>query len=481
MNSNPSPTGKAKYAWREIDRVEPPKRPAPDRVADFRETVGDYDEATAREQARRCIQCPNPACVEACPLNCAIPELLALTADGQFHEAAELFFETHNIPELASHTCVGGRVCERDCILSGKSEPVPIRAITRFLLNYGWKNGLAEPAIAAPKGRSVAVIGSGICGLVTADALSRKGYAVTVFDSRQHPGGRMMNGLPGFRVDPEMVRRRVALLQQRGIHFRMGVTFGAEVKLSDLRRDFDAVFLGFGRAEAVELEVPGSKLTGVFQAAAFLAQNVGPGCNSAEASKTSVDVRGKRVVVLGAGDTAMDVVRSALRLGAAGVTCLYRRDEASLPADAEEYVNAQEEGAQFQFLAQPVAVLGNVAGAVTQLRCIRTELVPCETGRPLVQPVAGSEFDIPADVVFVAYGFTAPRLPQSDDFAKLEVDARGLLQVDANGMTNFPGVFAGGAIIRGPLPLVEVVQDARKATAALKAYLTALPAPTAAR
>jgi glutamate synthase (NADPH) small chain len=277
MNSNPSPTGKAKYAWREIDRVEPPKRPAADRVADFRETAGDYDEATAREQARRCIQCPDPTCVEACPLNCAIPELLALTADGQFHEAAELFFDTHNIPELASHTCVGGRVCERDCILSGKSEPVPIRAITRFLLNYGWKHGLAEPAVAAPRGRSVAVIGSGICGLVTADALSRKGYAVTVFDSRQNPGGRMMNGLPGFRVDTEMVRRRVALLQKRGIHFRMGVMFGSEVKLSDLRRDFDAVFLGFGRAEAVELEVPGAKLTGVFQAAAFLAQSARPG------------------------------------------------------------------------------------------------------------------------------------------------------------------------------------------------------------
>jgi glutamate synthase (NADPH) small chain len=159
------------------------------------------------------------------------------------------------------------------------------------------------------------------------------------------------------------------------------------------------------------------------------------------------------------------------------VTCLSRRDEASLPADEEEYENAQEEGAQFQFLVQPVAVLGNAAGAVTQLRCIRTELVKVEDARrPIVQPVAGSEFDLPADVVFVAYGFTAPRLPQSDDFAKLEVDARGQLRVNADYMTNLPGVFGGGAIIRGPLPLVEVVQDARKATAAMDAYLTALPA-----
>ncbi len=477
MDSNPPPTGQARYAWREIERVEPPKRPVADRVADFRETAGDYDEATARAQARRCIQCPNPVCVEACPLHCAIPELLALTADGQFQEAAELFFATHHIPELASHACVGGRVCERDCILAGKSEPVPIRAITRFLLNYGWKHGLAEPAIATPKEQRVAVIGSGICGLVTADALSRKGYAVTVFDSRQNPGGRMMNGLPGFRVDLEMVARRVALLRRRGIQFRMGVNFGPEVKLSDLRHEFDAVFLGFGRAEAVALELPGAELQGIFQAVACLAQNAEPACGATESPQTPMAVRGKRVVVLGAGDTAMDVIRTAIRRGAAEVLCLYRRDEAALPADAEEYVNAQEEGARFQFLTQPVAVQGNPAGAVTHLRCVRTELIKGDGahGRTVL-PVAGSEFEVPADVVFVAYGFTAPQLPASDDFAKLESDSRGQLKVDANHMTNLRGVFAGGAIIRGPVPLVEVVQDAHKATAAIDSYLAAAAA-----
>jgi glutamate synthase (NADPH/NADH) small chain len=482
MNPPPAPTGKAKYAWAEIDRVEPPKRPAADRVADFRETAGDYDEATAREQARRCIQCPDPACVEACPLHCAIPELLALTADGQFPEAAELFFTTHFIPELASHACVGGRVCERDCILAGKAEAVPIRAITRFLLKYGWKHGLAEPVLAAPKGRSVAVLGSGICGLVTADALTRQGYAVTVFDSRRKPGGRMMNGLPGFRVDRDMVERRVALLQRRGIQFRMGVSFGPEVKLSDLRRQFDAVFLSFGHAEPVALEVPGANLRGVFQALPFLLQHAGTGCGSAGPDEAPGDVQGKRVVVLGAGDTAMDVLRTAIRGGAADVLCLYRRDETSMLADAEEYANAREEGARFMFLTQPLAVQGDVKGDVTHLRCARMELAAAEgAGRPAVRPVAGSEFDVPADVVFVAHGFTAPQLPRSDDFARLAVDARGHLQVNADHLTNLPGVFAGGAILRGTAAMVELVLDARKAADAMDHYLTALPAPAVSR
>ena len=468
MNPSSSPGGKAKYAWSEIDRAEPPKRPATDRVSDFRQTHLPYDEATARAQASRCIQCPNPRCVEACPLGTPNHELLALIADGQFKEAAELLFVNQSIPELASHVCVGGRVCEQACILAGKSDPVPIRALTRFLLDYGWKNGLAEPAVEHTTGQSVAVIGSGIGGLVTADTLSRRGYAVTVFDSRLKPGGRVMNGLPGFRVDKELVERRLESLKRRGIRFRMGVTFGQNVKLSELRREFDAVFLGFGLADAMPLDVPGAELRGVYQSFPYVSQNALP------AGQPSVDVRGKRVVVLGGGDTAMDVLRIAIRRGAAAALCLYRRDEASLPADAEEYEDAREEGAQFMFLSRPVTVLGNAAGEVTHVRCIRMEPgEPDPTGRRSVKPVAGSEFDVPAEVVFVAYGFTVPRLPDSEDFGKLSLDGRGCLQVDANRMTNLPGVFASGSIVRGPAFLSDVVRDARKTADAIDNHLKA--------
>ncbi len=484
MNPDFAPSGKAQYAWMETDRVEPPMRPAADRVSDFCETAGRYDETTAREQARRCIQCPNPVCVEACPLDCPIAELLLLTADGQFKEAAELLFSTHQIPEIASHVCVGGRACERACILAGKTYSVPIRAISRFLLDYGWKHGLAEPAMDPAKDQAVAVIGSGIGGLVTADALSRKGYRVTVIDSRQKPGGRMMNGLPGFRTDKELVERRIGLLKQRGINFRMGVTFGQDVRLSYLRREFDAVFLGFGMADPVPLDVPGAELCGVYQAFPFVSQNALPACGSAEnrnsqqAAGVQTDspatVQGKRVVVLGGGDTAMDVLRIAIRRGASAALCLYRRDETNMPADTEEFANAQEEGARFSFQSQPVAIVANPAGEVAHLRCIRTEPIePVRGGRLAFRPVAASEFVVPADVVFVAYGFTAPRLPESDDFARLTTDGRGYLQLDANQMTNFPGVFAGGSIVRGPVPLVEVVRDARRAIASIDHYLTA--------
>ena len=475
MNPDSVTHGLAKYAWMEIDRVEPPQRPATDRVADFRETTEAYDEATARAQASRCIQCPNPTCVEACPLQCPIPELLMLIADGQFAEAARLHFTTHEIPEIASHVCVGGRVCERACILAGKTYAVPIRALTRFLLDYGWKHGLTEPVVAPAKPGRVAVIGSGIGGLVTADALSRKGYQVTVIDSRRKPGGRMMNGMPGFRMDQDLVERRIALLEKRGISFRMGVTFGQEVKLSELRREFSAVYLGFGTADPVPLEVPGAGLRGVYQALPFITRQPSNGCGDGRlAAEPPVDVRGKRVVVLGGGDTAIDVLRTAIRDGAADALCLYRRDLACMPVDLEEFAKAEEEGARFRFLTQAVGVLGNQAGEVTAVRCIPTELSdPDPSGRPACLPLVGvAPLNFPADVVFVAFGFTAPKPPASDDFARLATNERGYLIVDDNLMTSLPGVFAGGSIARGPVPLVQVVSDARRATAAIDRFLS---------
>ena len=453
-----------------MERVEPPKRSAAQRVSDFRETSDPFDEATAREQASRCVQCPNPNCVTACPLGTPLVELLALTAEGQFREAAKLLFAANTMPEIASHVCVGGRLCEAACVLASKANPVPIRSITRFLLDYGWKHGLAEPPAVPPTGQRVAVIGSGIGGLVTADTLSRQGCAVTVFDSRQKPGGRVMNGLPGFRVDKELVERRLELLRERGVQFCMNVVCGRDLHLRDLRGGFDAVFLGFGLADAVPLEVLGADLRGVQQAYPFVSQNT----SGVKPEKPVVEVRGRRVLVLGGGDTAMDALRTAIRCGASEARCIYRRDAANLAADREEYANAVEEGAKFLFLSQPVAVIGDSAGKVTAVRCRKTELGETDaSGRLGVKPVAGSEFNVPADVVLVAYGFAPARLPRVGDFAELAVDERGCILVDGCQMTNLPGVFAGGSIVRGATPLSEVVRDARKAAAAIDRYLAA--------
>jgi len=476
MGTGDTRSGQAKFAWSEIPRTEPPKRAVPERLGDFRAIDLLYDEDTVRAQATRCVQCPNANCVTACPLGTPIVDLMALTADGQFKEAAELLFTSCSLPEVSTRICIGARICETVCVLAGRSDPVPVQGIARFLLDYGWNHGLAEPPRAPPKDQRVAVLGSGICGLVAADMLSRLGYAVTVMDSRQLPGGRVINGLPGFRVDKIMITRRLELLRQRGVRFRMGVGWGTEVKLNELRREFDAVFLGFGQADAVPLEVPGAELRGVYPADLFVSQNEAGG-----SAQSPVEVRGRRVVVLGGGDTAMDALRVALRRGVREAVCLYRRDQRSMPADAEEYANAREEGARFLFLSQPVTVVGNAAGEATHVRCVRMESSePDWAGRLGVKPIPGSEFDVPAEVVLVAYGYTAAKLPRTDEFGDLAVNERGLLLVDADQMTNLPGVFAGGSIVNGSGPLAQTVRDARTAAAAIDGYLAARRAPAAA-
>jgi len=467
---NSFPPRNAKYAWREVARAEPPKRAAHDRIADFRAVYGHYDAATASEQASRCIQCPHPACVQACPLGVPVPELLHFAADGQFREAVELLYAQHCMPELFVHICTGERLCEAACVLGDKSDPVPIAAVSRFLLDYAWQHGVKEPAPAPPIGQRVAVVGAGLCGLAAAEKLSRLGYAVTVFDSYQKPGGRLVNGLPGFRVDKELIERRVTLLEERGVVFHTGVVCGQDLRLDELRREFDAVFFGLGRANPHKLEIPGTKLHNVRQAYPFVLRNTA----DVTLETAPVEVRDRRVVVLGGGETAIDALRVAIRCGAREAVCLYRRTEADMPASAKDVANAREEGAQFLFASQAVELLGDSAGQVTHVRCAHMRPGPPDaSGRATATPVAGSEFDVAADVVLVAYGFEPPTLARVDTFSELAFDARGFLLVDEKLMTNLPGVFAGGSVVRGPVPLMEVVRDACNAAPAIDRYLTA--------
>ncbi|MGO8699389.1 MAG: FAD-dependent oxidoreductase [Limisphaerales bacterium] len=459
-----------KYSWREIDRVEEEKRAATARLSDFQQTYRAYDELTAREQASRCVQCPHANCIAACPLELPIPELLALTAEGQFKAAAELLLTTQSLPEFFAHVCVEGRLCEAACVVGAKSEPIPINAISRFLLDYGWKHGVSEPAAEPFNGQRVLVVGSGLCGLVAADALSRLGYGVTVMDSMPKPGGRLMNGLPGFRLDKAVIGYRIQMLRERGVQFRMAVDWSTIPAVGELRRSFDAVFIGFGRTNPVPLEIPGASLRGVCQAYPFVVQET----SDLPLSAPPIDVEDKRVLVLGGSETAVNAARVALRCHAREAACLYRRDEASMPANPIFYEEAVEEGVGFHFLSQAVAVLGNEAGNVAAVRCARTKLVGVDgSGRGIPCVVPESEFDVPADVVLIAYGFTPPLLPPGRQFAELRVDNRGCLIVNSNQMTNIPGVFAGGSIVRGALTLPEVVTDARHAVEDINTYLTA--------
>ena len=466
VSQKPNP----KYAWRELAQKGLPKRAASERVADFLEIYGLYDETTAREQASRCIQCPNPSCVTGCPLCNPIPQWMQLTAEGRFLEAAAVLGSVTTMAEVCARVCPTDRMCEGSCILNGVSEPVPIGALEQFLAEYAFAHGQVDASTAPPNGMRVAVVGSGPGGLACADELAKRGYAVTIFDSALVPGGLLVNGTPAFKVERSIVQRRVEVLQKRGVTFRLGVKLEADPSFTDLRKGFDAVFLGFDSRKARPLNVPGADLQGVVQALPFILQKTTP----VPLELPPIEVAGKHVVVVGAGDTAMDCLRAAIRYGAREALCVYRRDEADMPCGRHEYENAREEGARFQFQAAPVAVLGNEQRRVTGLRLIRTELGLMESIGPrpfLVQ--TGSEFEVPADLVVLALGFDPLPCPHSGDFSDLEVNDWGGIVVDSNQMTSIPGIFAGGDIVRGPSLVLHAVRDARRAAAQIHTYLSA--------
>jgi glutamate synthase (NADPH) small chain len=467
----------SKYAWRELAHKGLPKRSASERVADFLEIYGLYDEATAREQASRCIQCPNPSCVSGCPLCNPIPQWMLLTAEGRFLEAAAVLGTATNMAEICARVCPTDQLCEGSCLLNGVSEPVSIRAIEQFLAEYAFAHGQADASTSPPNGLRVAVVGSGPGGLACADELARRGYAITVFDSALVPGGLFVNGTPAFRVERSIVQRRIEILQRRGVTFRLGAKLEENLSFGTLRSEFQAVFLGFDSRKARSLDLPGANLQGVIQAVPFILQKTTP----VALELPPIEIAGKRVLVVGAGDSAMDCLRTAIRCGAREVVCVYRRDEADMPCGRQEYENAREEGAQFVFQAAPVAVLGNKTGQVTGLKLVRTELGLMDSPGPrpyLVQ--AGSEFELSADLIVLALGFDPLPCPHSGDFSELAVNEWGGIVVDSNQMTSIPGVFAGGDIVRGPSLVLHAVRDGRRAAAQIHSYLAAHGKPASA-
>jgi glutamate synthase (NADPH/NADH) small chain len=458
----------AKHAWFKIPRAEPPKRIASERVHDFEEVNSLLDEATVREQASRCIQCPEPLCRTGCPLTNLIPDWLALAADGRFLEAAALSRSTSNMPEICSRVCPQERLCEGACILNARSDPVAIGAIEKFINEYAFRHDAVKASRVSLNGLSVAVAGSGPGGMACADELAKLGYAVTIFDSQSRAGGLLVNGIPSFKLEKSVVERRLDLLRERGVTFRLGVKIGRDISLAVLRATFDAVYLAFGAQQPKPLNIPGAHLAGVFDALPFLVRK-NPGQNS---DCPAINLSEKRVVVLGGGDTAMDCLRTAIRCGARETICVYRRDLENMPGSRKEYANAMEEGAQFVFLTNPVALLGDSDGRVAQVRCVRMELgEPDAQGRRKPRPIADSEFVLPADVVLIAYGFDPAPFSTASDVDKIAVNSWGGVIVNTGQMTNVPGVFAGGDLVRGPSLVAHAVRDGREAAAGIHRYL----------
>jgi glutamate synthase (NADPH/NADH) small chain len=468
ISRDPNHTGQARYAWREVDRAEQPKRVADERITDFHEIYSLFDEATIREQAARCVQCAAPACVAGCPLHNHIPEWVGLAAEGRYLEAAGISRLTSNMPEICPRICPQERLCEGACVIHAPEEPVCIGAIEKFINEYALAHGEGRVACLPPNGKRVAVVGSGPGGMACADELSQLGYAVTVFESQMLPGGLLLFGIPAFKLEKEVVERRVNILRQQGVEFKVGVTVGKDVTLTQLQADFSAVYLGIGALQAKPLDVAGADLKGVIQGLPFLAQKNAP----IALGLPPVEVKGKRVVVLGGGDSAMDCLRTAVRCGAADTVCAYRRDLANMPGSKKEYANALEEGARFMFLTNPISLEGNANGEVTAVYCMRMELgEPDASGRRKPRAVPGSEFTLPADLVMIAYGFDPVPFPAESDLSQIEVNDWGATKVDAEQRTNIPGVFAGGDVVRGPSLVVHAVRDGRKAAAGIHRYL----------
>lgn len=493
----------------EIPRALPREVPVALRVLGWGEIYGGFDAGQGEQQAERCIDCGNPYCEWKCPVHNYIPNWLKLAKEGRVFEAATLMHETNPLPEICGRVCPQDRLCEGDCTLNDGFGAVTIGAIEKDIVDeafkQGWRPDLSK---VKPSGRRVAIVGSGPAGLSAADRLVRAGIGATVYDRYEEIGGLLTFGIPPFKLDKDTVRIRRRVLEEMGVEFHLGVEIGRDLGFEELLDHYDAVFVGTGAYREVEAGLAGDRLPGVLPALPFLIANVRRLLRSSPSSNTehpdpvrfdesgaspdsspprtalrcgprersipgspdlgNLDLRGKRVIVLGGGDTAMDCNRTAIRLGAASVSCVYRRDETNMPGSRREVKNAREEGVRFLFNRQPLEILGSER--VEGLRVVETRLVADGRGRARPEAVEGSEQTLPADIVIVAFGFR-PSPPDWCREAGIELDESGRLLVGGAGCLPFqttnPRVFAGGDNVRGADLVVRAVHDGREAAAAI--------------
>ena len=441
------------------------------RATNFEEVCYGYNAEEAQLEATRCLNCKNPRCVGACPVSVKIPSFIAEVAAGNFTKAAEIIAEDSSLPAICGRVCPQETQCEGSCILGVKGEPVAIGKLERFVADWSRENGGVKPVVAPANGYKVAVIGSGPAGLACASDLAKLGYDVTIFEALHRPGGVLEYGIPEFRLPKDkVVAAEIASVKALGVKIETNVIAGRTVTIDSLldEEGFDAVFVGSGAGLPRFMNIPGEHFNGVFSANEFLTRN-----NLMKAYRDDYDTpihAGKKVVVVGGGNVAMDAARTALRLGAE-TTIVYRRTEKELPARVEEVHHAKEEGIQFAMLTNPVEVLGDEKGGVKAVKCIRMELgEPDESGRRSPVEIPGSEFEIETDTVIMSLG-TSPNPLIARTTAGLETTRRGCLVADENGATTRPGVFAGGDAVTGAATVILAMGAGRKAAAAIHEYI----------
>lgn len=462
------------FQFIQVERHDPEKKAVEIRIKEYREIYGAFDAARAAEQADRCLHCGNPYCEWKCPVHNYIPNWLKLVVEGNISEAAELSHATNSLPEITGRVCPQDRLCEGSCTLSDGFGAVTIGSIEKYIsdtaFDQGWRPDMSR---VNGTGKKAAIVGAGPAGLSCADVLARNGVQAVVYDRYPEIGGLLTFGIPEFKLEKEVVKRRREILEEMGVEFRLNTDVGKDVTFDELVNNYDAVFLGMGTYNYMQAGIPGEDLDGVHPALDFLISNVNH-CHGYEKDASDyLNMKGKRVVVLGGGDTAMDCNRTSVRQQAQSVTCAYRRDEANMPGSKREVVNAREEGVEFKFNRQPIEIVGN--GKVEGIKVVTTQLgEPDERGRRRPEPIEGSEEIIPADSVIVAFGFR-PSPADWFDSAGITVDDRGRVIAAETQEFRFqtanPKVFAGGDMVRGSDLVVTAIWEGRQAAQGMLDYL----------
>jgi len=462
------------FQFIQVKRHDPDKKPVEVRIKEYREIYGSFDGERAAEQADRCLACGNPYCEWKCPVHNYIPNWLKLVEEGNIDEAVELNHRTNSLPEITGRVCPQDRLCEGACTLNDGFGAVTIGAVEKYIsdtaFDQGWTPDLSG---VEDTGKRVAVIGAGPAGLSCADVLARNGVKAVVYDRHPEIGGLLTFGIPEFKLEKEVVQRRRRIFEGMGIEFRLNTEIGKDVSMDELLKDYDAVFMGMGTYNYMKARIPGEELPGVYPALDFLISNVNNCYGWPQSEQGFISVEGKRVVVLGGGDTAMDCNRTSIRQGAASVTCAYRRDEANMPGSKREVANAKEEGVQFLFNRVQVEIVGT--NKVEGIKLVTTELgEPDERGRRSPVVIEGSEEVIPCDVVLVAFGFQPSPAPWFDEF-KIDTDERGRVVApevaEFKFQTSNPKVFAGGDMVRGSDLVVTAIWEGRQAAEGILDYL----------